>query len=223
MAPWRRGASGWRAALTPPGPLASLLSARRKTQAGDPRALKGRSEVVPRKAQNFASGPRRPDTQTHAAASAPPGGVLFLLPSPKSTAPPTSERQVPRVKQREGPILSEERFSAAHLTGDQFLLHWGACGKMSEARNGSWEREPWKPCLRSPGNLPVLYPLWKCGRIKGASEEPQPGQTGSWLGVQSSSDGRTGQSAPCYRFRHPRLHRAGGGTPSTAGHRDRQS
>lgn len=59
----------------------------------------------------------------------------------QSTAWPLSESQVLRVKQREGPILSEERFNAAHLTGDQFLLHWGACEKMSEARNGAWERE----------------------------------------------------------------------------------
>nr|CCQ43960.1 alternative protein LOC100131738 [Homo sapiens] len=46
-------------------------------------------------------------TDTHSS-FAPPGGLLFLLPSPKPTPGPRSEGQVSGIKQCEGPVLAEE-------------------------------------------------------------------------------------------------------------------
>lgn len=95
-----------------------------------------------RKAQNAASAPgRATDTDTHAAS--PHQEVCYFFFPPLSSLPCSrSEGQIPGIKEREGPILAEERFNAAHLAEDQFLLHWGAWEKMSKARSGFLGKEP---------------------------------------------------------------------------------
>lgn len=94
-----------------------------------------------KKAQNAASRLGRAK-QTYTAASPHLEVCDFFCPPLGPLPGPGSEGQVPGVKQCEGPILAEERFHAAHLAGDLFLLHWGAWKKMSEARNGFLRKEP---------------------------------------------------------------------------------
>lgn len=110
---------------------------------------------------------------------------MILLPSSKPSPGPRSEGQVLGVKQREGPVLAEERFNAAHLAGDQFLLRWGTWEKMSEASDGFLRKElteHMRPRLSSPLNLPVLYLLCKCEEIKSSYEELGLWENGEWAG-----------------------------------------
>lgn len=97
-----------------------------------------RSEVISERPGTQPQSLEEPDTHRHTAASFHQVACDFFF-HPEAHCLAVSEGHVPGVKRCEGPVLAEERFNAAHIA-EQFFLHWGAWGKMSEARNGSWER-----------------------------------------------------------------------------------
>ena len=158
--------------------------------------------------------------------------MLFLLPSPKPSALLEVRGPNPGDRVARRPHSCGRRIQCGTSCRRPVLASLGGLGK--DVRGQEWV--PGKrmgraeePCLHSPMSLPVLYPLYKCAEIKRNASEKRELQGNRELAARPSGSAVIAkcQSAVCQHPPPPppseAFTEAGGGTPSRACYRDRQS